>query len=519
MAQLVRNRTLLLSALGLTIFLLCWIPAQHFVGTPGMSAVWPANAVALAFVVRMCDDRRSVVMALAVTVVAMIAANLLVGRSVAGTWLFPLANLAEIAVAAWFLRNVSMPMAAPRDLGQFLLGAVLAGPLVSTLMAAGIAMAFFGARGEAIAEVAGSWLMADALGMAIVAPFLLSRGGASGKDVFRVLGAPTLIFAVAFALCFQTRVPLLFLAFPMVALAVLNDRGRGGALAVGAVAGAVIGAAFLGHGPVAKMSASGLDPVQVLQVFFAALVVTVHPLAIALTRLDDVAAGEQRRRVAAEADNAAKSQVLGRVGEELRSPLTGVVTVAEMLRSGRMGELNGRQRELLACIAESGAEIEALSHEMMVLAEGGESALVGDCSVKEAVEEAVAGARFLARRTKVEIQALDGVAAWRVGLDADRLRRLTLDGLTRAIEASTPGGVVRIVVGLDARGLVEIAIDDASDETMERRQAVFAVSDASRDRAAVRRLGGDIGLTKGSLGGARLTIALPRMKAIEEAAA
>ena len=505
MINAVRHRTLAYAGLGLTILALCWTSAQHFIGTPGLTAVWPANAVALAFIVRLCRSRRTTGIAMGVTAAAMIIANLLVGRSIAPALLFPLANCLEIAVAAWFLRNVAMPMTAPRDLGQFLLGGVLAGPLVSALAVAGVTAALFGARGEALVDFAGAWFMADAMGMAIVGPFLLSFARTDRAGLLRALGAALIVFGIAFALCFQTRLPLLFLGFPMVTLAVLHDRARGGALAVLAVATAVICAGLLGQGPAIKMETSGLDAVQVLEVYFAALVITVHPLAAAMTRLDALAADARRRQIVAEADSAAKTQILGRVGEDIRSPLTGVVTVAEMLRSGRLGDLNARQRDLLGRIAESGAEIEALSREMMVLADG-KPAAPRLASVAAVMQEAVEAARFQAKRRKVAFEVLTGAAGWEVAIDPDRLKRILLDGLTAALAVSAPHDRIRLVAGLEGRDRVRITIEDAHASSVQARIARLddPLDPLSVDRTDLSRFGAGLDFAAGALGGGRL---------------
>lgn len=523
MLDSVRSRTLGLAALGLVTFTLCWLSAQHFVGTPGLTAVWPANGVALAFIVRLCRGRRQALEALGVTVAGMVAANLLVGRALPVTILFPLANALEIGVAAWFLRSVAMPMAAPRDLGQFLLGGVLAGPLASTVMASVVMALVSGAPGEAVVAMGGAWFMADALGMAIVAPFLLSLDRVGRRGMVRALGVTALIFAFAFALCFQTRAPLLFLGFPIVALAVLHDRGRGGALAVGAIAAAVTVAALLGEGPAARMVEGGLDPVQVLEIYFAALVITVHPLAVAMARLDAIAADARHGRVVAEAASAAKTEILGRVGEELRSPLTGVVTVAEMLRSGRLGELNARQRDLLARIAESGAEIEALSHEMVALA-GGRAPETRAVPVAEAVRAAVAACRFRARRGRIDLEVLAGDADWLTAVDGDKVKRLVRDGVLAALDASKPGDRVRVVVGLEGERTIRVTIDDAAEAAATSRaealDARIAGDDGPMiiDRAELRRLGGDLAISVGALGGGRLVLDLPRAVAGRAAA-
>lgn len=510
MIDSVRDRTLALSGLWLTILLLCWASAQHFIGTPGLTAVWPANAVALAFIVRLCRDRRTTLMALAVTVTAMITANLIVGRPLGAALLFPFANGVEIAVAAWFLRNVAMPMTSPRDLGQFLLGGVLAGPLVSTLMAGVVMAGLFEARGQVVIDMSGAWFMADALGMAIVGPFLLSLARTDRAGLMRALGTALIVFGIAFALCFQTRLPLLFLGFPMVTLAVLHDRARGGALAVVAVASAVICAGLLGHGPAIKMATGGLDSVQVLEVYFAALVITVHPLAAAMTRLDALAADARRRQIVAEADSAAKTEILGRVGEDIRSPLTGVVTVAEMLRSGRLGDLNARQRDLLGRIAESGAEIEALSREMMVLADG-KSSEPRLASVTEVMKEAVEAARFQARRRKVEFELLTGAAGWEAAIDPERLKRILLDGLTAALEVSAPHDRIRVVAGLEGRERVRITVEDAHAPSVQARAARLddPLDPLTIDRMDLTRFGAGLDFGAGALGGGRLVIELP----------
>lgn len=515
----VRDRTLALAGLGLIILLLCWTSAQHFIGTPGLTAVWPANAVALAFIVRLCRTRRETLVALAVSVAAMIGANLLVGRPIAAALLFPLANGAEIAVAAWFMRNVAMPMTSPRDLGQFLLGGVLAGPLVSTLVAGAVTAGLFGARGQAFVDMSGAWFMADALGMAIVGPFLLSFARTDRAGLLRALATALVVFGIAFALCFQTRLPLLFLGFPMVTLAVLHDRARGGALAVVAVASAVICAGLLGSGPAVKMATSGLDAVQVLEVYFAALVITVHPLAAAMTRLDALAADALRRQVVAEADSAAKTQILGRVGEDIRSPLTGVVTVAEMLRSGRLGELNPRQRDLLTRIAESGAEIEALSHEMMALADG-KSAGRRTASVAGVMKEAVEAARFQAKRKKVEFEVLSGAVGWEVAIDPERLKRILLDGVTAALEVSAPHDRIRLVAGLEGRDRVRITVEDAHAPSVQVRAARLddPLDPLSIDRMDLTRFGAGLDFGAGGLGGGRLVIDLPLAAARKAAA-
>lgn len=505
--------------LGVVVFGLCFIAARYFQGAAGIAAIWPANALVLAFKLRACPTRACSRAALGVAFLAMIAANLAVDRPLAVSLAFPVANIVEIALAAWFMRRVTMPLSGMRDLGQFLLGGVVAGPLASTVLAAGVMATAQGLSGEALVGQAVGWLLADVTGMAIVAPFALSLGSVRRNGWLQALAAPSLIGVTCFILCWQTQAPVFFLAFPMVTLAVLMDRDRGGALSVGAVAAAVACAGLLGTGPIARLPEYGLQPAMLIQVFLGALVLTVYPLSTALKRLDVIALGLERRRRAAEQDSQAKSELLGRVGEDIRSPLTGVVTVAEMLRSGRLGELNARQRDLLGRIAESGAEIEALSREMMVLADG-KAAEPRLASVAGVIQSAVEAARFQARRKTVEFELLTGAAGWEVAIDAERLKRILLDGLAAALEVSAPHDRIRIVAGLEGRDRVRITVEDGHAPSVQARAARLddPLNPLAIDRVDLTRFGAGLDFGAGALGGGRLAIDLPLAKRLKAAA-
>lgn len=519
------RRLIALTALGVVVFGLCYGSAALFPGAAAIALIWPANALVLAFKLRACPTRMCARVALGVAFVAMVAANLTLGRPLVPSVAFPIANVAEIVLAAWFMRRIPMPMTGMTSLGQFLLGAVAAAPLASTVMAGAVMAGSLGLRGEALAQAAGGWLLADVMGMAIVAPFALSLGTVALKGWWRALAVPLAIGLLVFILSYQSLAPVLLLSFPLTALAVFHDRDRGGALTVGAVALAVVASAAMGDGPVARAVDLGLDPVAMIQIFLGALVLTAYPIAVTLKRLDLYAARLDDRRQAAEADSAAKSRVLGQVGEDLRSPLTGVVTVAEMLRSGRLGSLNERQRELLARISESGAEIEAMSREMVAAADGG-ALHRPSCSVAEAVEGAVAAARFQARRARVAIDVLAGDPEWRVAVDPARLGRLVSDGLTAALDAALPDTRLRILAGLDTDQTVTVTIEDSAAHRLTARLKAFeaatrdgAGTPLGADRADLRARGGDIALSSGALGGAQYRLTLPRHDPAQELAA
>lgn len=514
-----------LAALWLVTFGLCAFSALFFGGAVGITPIWPANAVVLAFVLRACRGPREAGIAIAVAFTAMAALNLTTDRSLMISLAFPVANVVEIALAAWFMRRVAMPLTGMRDLGQFLLGGVTAGPLASCLIAMAIMAGSLGIGGAQLVANTIDWLLADMMGMAVVAPFALSVGAVARRDLVRTLMAPVLVGAAAFALCFQPFLPVVFAAFPLVALMVMRDPNWGGPLSVAAITIAVIGAAALGYGPVPRLIENGQDPGLVIQAFLGGLVLTAYPLSAVLKSLEAHWLGLDARRALAESASAAKSELIGRVGEDIRSPLTGVVTVADILRSGRMGDLNPRQLELLTRIAESGAEIEALSREMSAMARGVPAQTGG--SIIDTLQMIAGSARYQAERAgttvELKVEAPDAESP----LIPGALERIVADGLRGALAASSSGGRVTILFRATGDGGREIVVEDADTQRLMARRTAFdeaclnpSAGGVGSHSAELRAIGGDLTFTVGDTGGGgRLAIILPRTAAANDTAA
>lgn len=515
------NRLFGVAALGAATFLICWGAIQFFRGAAAVAAVWPANALVLAFILRACPSRHCERMAIGVAFCAMVAANVTVGRPLGLALAFPMANVLEIVIAVHCLRGVGRPLTALKDVRAFFLGVVLAAPLASAIVATAVMALGLDLSGSALLSEAGGWFLADAMGMAIVTPFALSISSQSAWSVWRGMAAPAAVGLIFFALCFQTQAPALLLAFPLVTLAVLHDRDRGAAMAIGLIALGLMGASLLGYGTLPRLARYGVDPVIWAQIFLGCLVATAYPLAMMLKRLDAQNAEAEARRVEAEADAQDKVRLMGVVGEELRSPLSGVVTLAEMLRSGRLGDLNPRQRELLSRIAESGAEIETLSREMIAgVARGGPQQ---PHDVGRVLAEALAATAFAARQRGLVIEH-DIDPGHLTSLDRPRVARVVEEALVAAISAATNGGRVRVAI-LGDRAVVRIIVEDDGAEDCIRRLTAEQTSklDTSPtsgrafDRAWLRKHGGDLRTGMSKLGGLKTEIRLPAA-AVERAA-
>ena len=512
-----------LAALWLVTFGLCAFSARFFAGAVGITPIWPANAVVLAFVLRACRTRREAGIALLVAFSAMTALNLALGRSAALAMAFPVANIVEIVVAAWFMRGVTMPLKGMSDLGQFLLGGVTAGPLASCLIALAVMGLGLGVDGPQLLANTRDWLLADMLGMAIVAPFALSMGAVALRDLGRTLLGPVLVGLLAFALCFQPHLPVVLMAFPLVTIVVMRDPNWGGALGIAAMTVAIVGSAAVGQGPVPRLVENGQDPSLVIQAFLGCLVLTAYPLSAVLKSLEAHRQALDARRALAETASAAKSELIGRVGEEIRSPLTGVVTVADILRSGRMGDLNPRQLELLTRIAESGAEIEALSREMSSIARGAPAQTGG--SIVGLLEVITASARYQAQRAGASIDLRLEAADAESPLMPGVLERVIADGLRGALAASADGSRVSVTLLATPDGGREIVIEDADAHRLVARRTAFddacanpALGGVGSHCPELRSVGGDLTFAVGAGGGGRLGIILPRSRAANDRA-
>lgn len=513
MVKLANFRLAIGAALLATVFGLVWAAAT-FDTVLAAGAIWPANALVLAFILRACPQPPVARTVVAAAALVMAAASVAAGTPLWLALALSAAHAAEILLARRLLGPRRDALRGFHDLGRLFAGGVIAAPLASTVLVLPV-LALSGDGGTSLALEAAGWFGAHAFGMAVVAPFALFAASRGAWPMWRAVMVPFVVALLFVLLSLRTPAPVGLLAFPMVMLAVVHDRVRGAALVIGLVAAAMLTLASLKLGLVHYLARLGVDPTAWIQVFFGCLVATAYPLAVALQRLDAHAADAEARRNAAEADSQAKMRLLGEVGEELRSPLSGVVTLAEMLRSGRLGDLNPRQRELLRRIADAGAEIETLSEGMMRGALDAPGRGARGCDPAEAADDAVRALAFAARHRLVVVETAltPGLS---VGLDRARLARVIEEALAAAIAAAPRGGRVRIGVERVADG-ARVRVDDDDAAGAARRLSAHQVARLERapvsggafDRSWLQQQGGDLTLAIGELGGLRVDLQLP----------
>ena len=157
-----------------------------------------------------------------------------------------------------------------------------------------------------------------------------------------------------------------------------------------------------------------------------------------------------------------KSQFIGHISYELRSPLTNIIGFAELLQSPRIGSLNDKQREYLGDLTASSKTLLAIIDDILDLATidaGGLELKLSPMAIRPAIDAALLGVRERASRLGVNLQV--DVQSPDVALAADeaRIRQIVFNLASNAIGFSKAGDTVQ-VRSWRASGSRYIAIED-----------------------------------------------------------
>lgn len=179
----------------------------------------------------------------------------------------------------------------------------------------------------------------------------------------------------------------------------------------------------------------------------------------------------RRRQAEAERHSEAKSRFLAMLGHEIRTPMTGVLGMAELLQGG---ELAPEQRRRVDALEAAGRHLLRLVNDALDLAriEAGKLRLEPAPFDLRALLDEVAGllrplavARGLGFRLQVEADAPQGVLG-----DATRVRQILLNLGHNAIKFCDQGGV-RLSAGAAPGGGVRLEVQDSGPGLARAQQA------------------------------------------------
>jgi diguanylate cyclase (GGDEF)-like protein/PAS domain S-box-containing protein len=275
----------------------------------GVTILWPTNGFLIAYL--LCEPRRRWPVYLAIGAALDFTLNFFLNGGWAAVWLAG-CNMLEVWLAATLLYRAVAPRPDLTRRNQ-LVALVLYGMILAPGIAAALASLAFVNGGTAFFSheqflVFRTWMVADALGVATIAPLYLSfRSRTDGTVRSRTEVAALFLLAIAATLLVfrQSRYPLLFLLMPVLLL--IGVRLGLAASALGLLVVATIGGLLTtwGYGPTRLIHNSSLPTRDLaLQVFIAVTMLALYILEVVIAESNRLQASlktsESRFRLLAE---------------------------------------------------------------------------------------------------------------------------------------------------------------------------------------------------------------------------
>ena len=151
--------------------------------------------------------------------------------------------------------------------------------------------------------------------------------------------------------------------------------------------------------------------------------------------------------------DALKTQFLSNISHDLRTPLAAIITHAEILREGMLGELNSKQHDSLTGIVSGGQQLLDMIDEILnyVRAASDKVELVRtEFSITELVDQVRLLNAALAAKKHLTIERLDGDDLPHVFADRETVKHVLGNLIGNAIKFTPDGG--RIWISLSRRG-------------------------------------------------------------------
>lgn len=225
----------------------------------------------------------------------------------------------------------------------------------------------------------------------------------------------------------------------------------------------------------------------------------------------------------------AKTNLVGTVSHELKTPLTGLRMAVYLLLEQQLGALNPRQRELLDGARDDADRLLRILDSLLDMArlEAGTATLERrETAVGALIEEIVAEARgfVTAEGLKLAVQVEPAIEQVSLAVDVERLRHVFINLLTNAVKYSPPGGTISLAAKDAPPGFVRFAVcdegpgvpEEAAGHIFERfyRAPGQTKTGAGLGLAIAREIvvahGGTIGCENRTGGGAEFHFLLPR---------
>ncbi|MBS1990920.1 MAG: PAS domain S-box protein [Cyanobacteria bacterium SZAS LIN-2] len=155
-----------------------------------------------------------------------------------------------------------------------------------------------------------------------------------------------------------------------------------------------------------------------------------------------------------------RQEVVQMVSHDLRSPLTTIRGILEIVSSGRVGELTERGKEMIQTADRSSMQMLALVRDLLEIEkmEAGQLELnKKEVSLSEIFNQSVEAVSIMGHKRHVAVKAVD--TSITVLADGDRLVQILVNLLTNAVKFSPPNSTVTLSAR-SINGFVEINVAD-----------------------------------------------------------
>ena len=151
--------------------------------------------------------------------------------------------------------------------------------------------------------------------------------------------------------------------------------------------------------------------------------------------------------------DALKTQFLSNISHDLRTPLAAIITHAEILREGMLGELNPKQRDSVSGIVNGGQQLIDMIDEILTYVRSASdqvSLIRSEFPLTELVDQVRLLNGPLAAKKRLTIERLNGDDLPPVYADRDKLKHVLGNLIGNAIKFTHDGG--RIWISMSRRG-------------------------------------------------------------------
>jgi len=148
-----------------------------------------------------------------------------------------------------------------------------------------------------------------------------------------------------------------------------------------------------------------------------------------------------------------KTQFLSNISHDLRTPLAAIITHAEILREGMLGELTPRQRDSVAGIVSGGQQLLDMIDEILTYVRSASDQVTlvrTEFHITEVVDQVRILNQALAAKKHLTIERLNGDDLPPVYADRDKVKHVLGNLIGNAIKFTPDGG--RIWIGFSRRG-------------------------------------------------------------------